>query len=278
LSKDKNQVTGGSVKKTLKLVFGAIALFAAMSARAGGISDTGVNAYWGSDSHGYGDVIGGSTYDIQGATITRVGSVLTIAIATSFAGHAGMDASQAPGGIGYGDLFLAQTWNPFGSDAHHAGDNDNNGTLWSYGFALDNRYSNTGGSFKLYQLNGTTNDANVIDSEKFMSCTLGSACYYRNGQATAVKTQNNGTNVAYTGMTGNWTLTANKEIKFTITLASTSDLLKYSSLAMHWGETCQNDVIEGQVSLVPVPGVLPLTGLGLVMLGLARRRRRAAAA
>ena len=266
------------MKKALKFVLGAIALFAAMSARAGGISDTGVNAYWGSDSHGYGDVIGGSTYDIQGATITRVGNVLTIAIATSFAGHAGMDANLTPGGIGYGDLFLAQTWNPFGTDAHHASDNDNNGTLWSYGFALDNRYSNTGGSFKLYQLNGSNNDANVIDSEKFMNCTLGSACYYRNGQATAVKTQNNAANVAYTGMTGNWAITANKEIKFTITLASTSDLLKYSSLAMHWGETCQNDVIEGQVSLVPAPGVLPLTGLGLVMLGLTRRRRRAQAA
>jgi hypothetical protein len=35
------------VKNTLKFVFGAIALCAAMSARAGGISDTGVNAYWG---------------------------------------------------------------------------------------------------------------------------------------------------------------------------------------------------------------------------------------
>jgi hypothetical protein len=44
---------------------------------------------------------------------------------------------------------------------------------------------------------------------------------------------------------------------------------------MHWGETCQNDVIEGQVGLVPVPGALPLMGLGLVMLGLSRRRRLA---
>jgi hypothetical protein len=252
---------------------GAIALFAATQARAGGISDTGVNAYWGSDSHGYGDVIGGSTYDIQGATITRVGNVLTIAIATSFAGHAGIEPTMAPGGIGYGDLFLAQTWNPYGTDAHHESDNDNNGTLWSYGFALDNRYSNTGGTFKLYQLNGKTNDANVIDSEKFMSCTLGSACYYRNGQATAVNTNNN-PNVAYTGMTGSWTVTANQQLKFTINLVPTSDLLKYTSLAMHWGETCQNDVIEGQVSMVPLPGALPLTGLGLLMLGLTRRRKR----
>jgi hypothetical protein len=105
-----------------------------------------------------------------------------------------------------------------------------------------------------------------------MSCALGSACYYRDGQAVAVNTANN-PNVAYTGMTGSWTVTANKELKFTISLASTSELLKYNSLAMHWGETCQNDVIEGQVSLVPVPGALPLMGLGLVVLGLSRRRR-----
>jgi hypothetical protein len=262
------------VKKLISFVLCAFALVVVTQARAGGISDTGVNAYWGSDSHGYGDVIGSSTDNIDNATITRVGTVLTIAIATNFAGHAGIDSNLLPGGIGYGDLFLAQTWNPFGTDANHVNDNDNNGTLWSYGFALDNRYSNSGGSFKLYQLNGKYNDANVIDSEKFMNGTLGSACYYRNGQATAVKTQNNSANVAYTGMTGNWTVTANKEIKFTITLASTSDLLKYSSLAMHWGETGQNDVIEGQVSLVPLPGALPLTGLGLFMLGVARRRRR----
>jgi hypothetical protein len=239
---------------------------------AGGIGDVGANAYWGADSHGYGDVIGNSTYEINGATITRTNNVLTIAIATNFAGHAGSDAGQAPGGIGYGDVFLAKSWNPFGTDAHHSGDQASNGTLWSYGLSLDNRFSNTGGSFTLYQLNGTTNGADIRNSESFMSCALGSQCYYRDGQATAVKTTSN--TVRNTGVTGTWTVTANQELRFTMNIAST-DLLNFTSFAMHWGETCQNDVIEGVTSVVPAPGTMPLLALGLGAMLLLRRRRPA---
>jgi hypothetical protein len=42
------------------------------------------------------------------------------------------------------------------------------------------------------------------------------------------------------------------QLQFTINAAS-SDLVNFSSFAMHWGETCQNDVIEGVVHIVPVP-------------------------
>jgi hypothetical protein len=258
------------MKMRLGLCVTVCALLFGAHAHAGGISDVGVNAYWGADNHGYGDVIGSSTYDINGATITRAASVLTITIATNFAGHAGADAFAAPGGIGYGDLFLAQTWNPFGSDAHHIGDNAADGTKWTYGLSLDNRFSNTGGTFKLYKLNGATNAANILNSESFISCQLGTQCYYRDGQATAVKTTSAST--VDTGLKGSWTVTADQQLKFSLNIAS-SELLNFTSFAMHWGETCQNDVIEGMVRAVPAPGSLPLLALGLV--GLVTLRRRA---
>lgn len=257
------------MKKLFSIVCALSAMLWMHGAQAGGISDVGVNAYWGSDSHGNGDVIGGSTYDINGATITRAGSVLTVAIATNFAGHAGVEPGAAAGGIGYGDVFLAQAWNPFGTDVNHVADNAANGTHWSYGFSLDNRFSNTGGTFKLYQLNGATNGANISNSESFITCT---SCTYRNGQATAVNTASS--TVLNTGLTGTWSVTSGQELRFTINMAS-SDLVNFSSFAMHWGETCQNDVIEGVVKMVPTPGSVPLVALGLGAMLFLRRRQSA---
>ncbi|MES2150942.1 MAG: PEP-CTERM sorting domain-containing protein [Pseudomonadota bacterium] len=259
------------MKKLFSIVGAVAAMLAAQGAFAGGISDTGVNAYWGADNHGYADVIGTSLYDIDSATIARVGSVLTVTIATNFAGHAGADSWAAPGGIGYGDVFLANAWNPFGSDANHINDNAANGTKWSYGLSLDNRWSNTGGTFKLYQLNGASNAANINNSETFLSCQIGTQCYYRNGQATAVNTASS--TVQNTGVTGNWTVTADQQLKFTINVATT-DLVNFASFAMHWGETCQNDVIEGVVKMVPTPGSVPLLALGLGAMVVLRRRQQ----
>ncbi|WP_426174874.1 hypothetical protein [Massilia sp. TWR1-2-2] len=261
------------MKNLFSVVLAACLAFAVAGASAGGISDIGVNGYWGGDGHGYNDVIGSSTYDIQGATITRVGSILTVAIATNFAGHAGAQPGSAPGGIGYGDVFLSKMWNPFGTDSHHTNDNAVNGTLWNYGLSLDNRWSNTGGDFMLYKLNGATNAANIYNSEQFMNCDIGSECYYRNGQATAVK-RDSGT-VSNTGLTGKWSVTTDQELRFVINIAS-SDLMNFASFAMHWGETCQNDVIEGAVSMVPTPGSVALIVLGLGALLFWRRRQSTA--
>ncbi|UUZ52795.1 PEP-CTERM sorting domain-containing protein [Massilia sp. H-1] len=54
-----------------------------------------------------------------------------------------------------------------------------------------------------------------------------------------------------------------------------TDLANSHELAMHWGETCQNDVIEGAVD-VPEPSGIALAGLGLGLLALRRRSRNAA--
>jgi hypothetical protein len=252
-------------------------LLAAPASYAGDIGDSAVSGYWGSNDHYSGDVIGGSLYDIKGASITRAGDVLNIVIATNFAGHAGSAPHTAPGGIGYGDVFLAQKWNPFGTDAHHAKDNASNGTLWEYGFNLDNRWSNTGGTFKLYELNGTTNAQSVRNTESLMTCRLGWDCVYREGQATAVKTTSS--TVRNTGLVGTWKVLADQSLTFSINIAK-SDLAQYSTMALHWGETCQNDVIEGQTSLhraVPLPGSLPLLAFGLGGMVLVRRKLRAQA-
>ncbi len=257
----------------LKSLLVAMSLIASGAACAGTISDVGAGAYWGGDHHGYGDVIGSSMYDILGAEMRLDSGWLTVKIKTNFAGHAGADAWATPKGISYGDLFLANAWNLAGTDAHHTTDKASTGTKWNYGLSLDNRWSNTGGTFTLYELNGATNAANILNSESFMTCALGRNCYFRDGQATAVKTAS--ASVRNTGLTGKWTVNANSDLTFVLD-ARGSALANAGALAMHWGETCQNDVIEGFVD-VPEPTGIALAGLGLGLLALRRRRARPAA-
>jgi hypothetical protein len=253
------------VKNIIKAIIAAMCLTSAFSAHASLITDT----YWGADGHGYGDVIGDSTFDISSANVSRVGNILTIKINTNFAGQAGIDTWAATNGIGYSDLFLASAWNPYGTDVNHTNDNASNGTHWSYGFSLDNRWSNTGGSFTLYQLNGINNTDNALLSQNFLSCGLGTQCYYRNGQEVAVKTTSS--TVQNTGLTGTWTVAAGSAITFTLDVGS-SGLSQYSNLALHWGETCGNDVIEG-ITQVPEPATIALLFLGLAGFAVVRRRK-----
>jgi hypothetical protein len=238
------------------------------------------NAYWGGDAHGYGDVIGDSTYDIRGAEVTLNNGILNIKIWTNFAGHAGEDAWAGPNGIGYGDVFLAPSWNPFGNDPNHATDNALNGTHWMYGLSLDDRWSNVGGTFRLYELNGSTNLDNVLLSNDFLTCGLGSQCYYRDGQATAVNTASS--SIIDTGLVGNWTVTPGSMLELSLNTGG-SALASYDALAFHWGQTCQNDVIEGfgmvtvlgdqPAMAVPEPPTLALLVFGILGIAVCRPRK-----
>lgn len=226
--------------------------------------------YIGADNHGHGDVIGSvSNFQIDSMDVRLSGTVLTVSIQTTFAGKAG---TLYPGltygkGIGYGDLFLSGSWTPNGTAAdQYINDDAASGTVWTYGFALDNRFqSGTGmGTGTLYQLTSGDNLMDIQMSDSFLSSGT-----FRNGQEVAVDTTSDG--VFATANSGSWSAGANS-IDFSIDLAGTS-LLNGNEIALHWGFTCQNDVIEGSVSTVPVPAAAWLFASGLLGVVAVGRRK-----
>ena len=227
--------------------------------------------YNGADGHGYGDVIGTSTYDINSMDATRSGNQLTITIYTNFAGHAGLEPQWTKNhtGIGYGDLFLSTGWTPYGSAPYNK-DNAANGNHWTYAFALNDPLSNSGGSGTVYALGAGiagNNNPDVLLSNNFITC--GGSCIYRNGQAVAV----NKNSATATTDTGTWTV-GKGFLSFTFDVAGLN--LNTDDLGFHWGMYCGNDVIEG-LSDATVPEPKPLgffvLGLGLIGLGVARQRK-----
>jgi len=209
------------------------------------------------------DVIGiDSVFNTHGLNASITGSILTVDIFTNFAGEAGngyssitqTEASGWGNGIGYGDLFLSSS---------------NSNGEWEYGFSLDDRWSETGGSAALYLLNG----ANFLNSEDFIS-TGG----YRVGHEVAVDT--NAAGVEQVG-DGSWSVNEGEGIvSFAVELEGIG--LPYGdSITLGWGMTCANDVIQGAVELenvtdVPEPGALGLVGLGLLGTLVGRRRKATA--
>ncbi len=255
--------------KTIRLLMIGLTLSASLNAWGYMIDDArnGANTYWGSNAHGYGDVIAGAgdlTFDVNGASISRTAGWLNVDIYTNFAGHAGVDSWAGPHGIGYGDLFLASAWHPYGTDAHHTSDNASNGTLWSYALSLDNRWNNNGGVFNLYRLSGPSNLNNVLLPNSFLTC--GAGCVYRDGQAVAVNTASATVNLVGSGI---WTVKPG-ELSFLLDVSGL-EIGGWNDIAIHWGPTCQNDVIEGG-GHIPEPSTWMLLSFGLIGLGFSRAR------
>lgn len=222
-----------------------------------------------SNGTSYGDVIGStSDFQINYMDVSISGNILTVSIDTTFGGKGDdglFSGSTGGNGIGYGDLFLSSAWTPFGSDIGiYAGDDNSNGTVWTYGFSLDDRYGveNVEHNGTLYSLNSGDNNANASLSDDFLSTN---DFYYRNGQEIAVDT---GSDVTKVGE-GTWNTTVNK-VNFEIDLTGTA-LAGSKTIALHWGMTCANDTIEGEYS-VPEPAILGLLTLGLIGIGVSKRK------
>lgn len=254
----------------------ALMLATMQAAQAGTITDN----YIGSDSHGYGDVISStalaSTYNISSAVVTRVGSILTVAITTGFAGKANTTGVA----VGYGDLFLSNAWAPNTATAGYASDSlATTGTAWKYALSLneaDRLKNNATNTTTLYKVSNSTS---AINTTKTVMTAAGvpSNDIYRDGQIDTVNKSSGSTasivkNSSNAAMTGQMLISdASDLITFTINIAGT-EMMNWDSFAIHWGETCQNDVIEG-ITSVPEPTGLALFGLGLAGLMVARRRK-----
>jgi len=222
-----------------------------------GVSDN----YVGANDHGYGDLIGTDSFQIDRAVVGLQGTLLNIDIYTQFAGKADdgiySTYTQNTKGIGYGDLFLSSAWNPHG-DAPYFNDNATTGTDWEYVLSLDDRWSNSAQSPQLYH----TSHGTTLYSDDFMT---GSA-YWRNGQEVGF------TNNTSPLQTGSFRVTEGKGfITFNVDLDGTT-LANNDGIAFHWGQTCGNDVIESYAT-TPEPATMLLLGTGLIFLAAFGRRK-----
>jgi hypothetical protein len=267
-----------------------LAVFVSLSGAAQGgtyIADE----YIGADSYGPNnstvkDVIGApGDFAISGMDVGFDGTLLKVRIDTAFAGKGDeglFTSSTDPAkGIGYGDLFLAGDWDPEGdADDKYKDDDADNGTLWTYGFSLDDRWMSEteNGTGTLYRLLGTSNDDNALLSDDFIVDNSG----YRWGQEVAVDTTKTPSTVEALSNSGSWWIESGS-INFQIDLAGTGLLgPNASEIALHWALTCANDVIEGAVQIpqgsleTPIPAAAWLFGTAIAgFFGFTRRKKAA---
>lgn len=242
----------------------------------------------------YGDVVGNdSDFDISSMVVNQNGTQFDFTINTAFAGKSGqlfndetidLDGDGNRDGIGYGDLFLANNWDQNG-DSPYLQDNAATGTDWTWGLILNDRFENRTeadkGTVSLARLPGSNLETALL-SDDLMKGDPGEYSEWRYGQEVIVDTGAEALEESWVelvqneGGLGSWWV-GQGQLNISFDLGQT-DLLNGNKLAFHWGMTCANDVIEGEVDLkkVPEPGTIGLASLALVAMFIMRRRSKSA--
>jgi hypothetical protein len=215
-----------------------------------------------------GDVISDASdphFNITDAVISRTngGNTLVVTIDTAYAGNAGL------AGTGYGALFItpgANAWTPMGTAANNYATDYYQPGDWQYAFTIPMIPNTSSGSGNLYLTSGGTIVMSNVGGDNVSYPLAGNNGYYfREDQAVQFTA---GANQA-AAATGSWTVGVGQ-----LTFSINDNGLLGNQFALSWAMTCANDVIQGQVSLVPEPGTWAMMLIGFGLLGFAMRRNR----